>query len=534
MTIRTKLILWYSGLLTLILVVFGVALYGVSRYALLNSIDTTLQETAIEVLQNSRAVLRSEFGSPSQVFIRLPKLDIFRASGVVVQVWEIGDADPMVGGSNADTPSAQNTVPRLAGASDNLQGYAEPLDPAALAHEHTLYMQGDALSDVYTFIRVDKSEWRVLTRPYDVWSARRIVIQTATPVDALNEASRGLLVMLVISLIFALAGSIALGMGLTERALKPIAHITLTARHIVSADDLKRRLTWTGPMDEFGSLTAVLNQMLGRLDHLFSVQQRFVADISHELRTPLTAIRGHMDLIKRYGMDADSVEAIESESARMSRLVNDLLMLARADYGGLTLERQALDLDTVLHDVHRDALALAKDRALKIALGEIETVRVNGDYDRLKQLLLNLVSNAIKFTPDGGRITLELHRKRTDDALYAVIDVRDNGIGIAADDLQRIFDRFYQADSSRARYSPEEGSGLGLSIARWIVDAHGGRIEVESAPGVGSLFSVYLLALADAHSDGDTNQTHVSPNVVTRPRLANIIRRGGGGGQPSS
>jgi signal transduction histidine kinase len=532
MTIRTKLILWYSGLLALILVGFGAMLYGVSRYALISSIDAALNDTATEVLQNSRAVLRSEFGSPSQVFIRLPELDIFRASGVVVQVWEIGLQDPLGVEPPAlpGTPDAINTVTRLAGASDNLQGYSEPLDPMALAHEHMLYMRGAPLEDMYTFIRVGDGEWRVLTRPYDIWNARRVVVQTATPVDAVNQASRGLLLMVSISFIFALGGSIALGMGLTERALKPIATITTTARHIVSADDLNKRLTWTGPMDELGSLTAVLNQMLGRLEHLFSVQQRFIADISHELRTPLTVVRGEMDMIKRYGVNPESVDAIESESARMARLVDDLLLLARLDYGGLPLTRVMLSLETVVRDVHRDALALAKDRDLKIALGEIEPVIVSGDYDRLKQLLLNLVGNAIKFTPDGGRITLELHRKRKDDGIYAVIDVSDNGIGIAPDDLPRIFDRFYQADTSRTRHHHEEGVGIGLSIARWIAEAHSGRIEVESAPKVGSLFSVYLPAIAVSGDEGGDQRTHVSPNVVTRPRLGGIIRRGGHGG----
>jgi signal transduction histidine kinase len=512
MTIRTKLVLWYSGLLIVIILFFGAALYGVMRYTLISSIDSTLQETASEVLRNSRAVLVPEFGSPSRVFIRLPELDIFRASGVVVQVWEI--VPPEEG-----SPSGL----RLAGASANLQGYTNPLDSAALDQERIWISSESPSSDIYSHIRVG-GEWRVLTRPYEIWGVRRIIVQTATPIDTVNQASRGLLVVLLLSSFFALLGSVALGLGLADRALKPIAMITESARKVVSADDLKKRLKWSGPMDELGSLTAVLNQMLARLEHLFSVQQRFVADMSHELRTPLTAIRGHLDLIKRYGMDADSMEAIESESARMARLVSDLLLLARADYGGLTLERMDFNLDDLLMEAHRDAIALAKDRDLKIKVGEVDEVAIHADPDRIKQLLLNLVGNAIKFTPDGGRITLELHQRRKDDGAYAVIDIQDTGIGIAPADLPRIFDRFYQADSSRARHDLNEGVGLGLSIARWIAEAHGGRIEVESAPGVGSLFSVYLPIVETGSSD--EQNTRVSNNAITRPRLS-IMRRSG-------
>jgi signal transduction histidine kinase len=165
-------------------------------------------------------------------------------------------------------------------------------------------------------------------------------------------------------------------------------------------------------------------------------------------------------------------------------------------------------------------------------MGETETTFLQADPDRLKQLLLNLLSNAIKFTPDGGSITLELHQRRTADGSFAVIDVRDTGIGIAAADLPRIFDRFYQADSSRTRHDlndQSEGAGLGLSIAHWIAEAHGGRITVESAVGVGSLFSIYLPLQEELAPE-------ISHHAVTRPRLGGIIRRTGSGGtkNPSS
>ena len=205
------------------------------------------------------------------------------------------------------------------------------------------------------------------------------------------------------------------------------------------------------------------------------------------------------------------MEAIESETARMSRMVNDLLLLAKADYGGLTLSLREVDLDELVTEVYRSARGLIKERDLKIAIGDYEPVRVQGDPDRLTQLLLNLISNAIKFTPDGGEITINLRRTSTE----AVLEVSDTGIGIDEDDQKRVFDRLYQADSSRARgdgMGRGGGVGLGLSIAKWIAEAHHGRITVQSAVGAGTTFTVYLPLLEPAPQG-------TRHDAVTRPRL---------------
>jgi len=210
--------------------------------------------------------------------------------------------------------------------------------------------------------------------------------------------------------------------------------------------------------------------------------------VSHELRTPLTAIRGNLDLAKRYGMDDMSLDAMQSETARMSRMVDDLLLLARADYGNLTIEMSEIDLDTVVSDVFKEARILVKDRKLLVRIHQIEPIRLKGNADRLKQLLLNLIGNAIKFTPDGGQIGLSLYHAGNE----AILQVSDTGIGIEAEDLTHIFDRFYQADISRTRTTNTGGAGLGLSIAKWIVEAHGGTIDVKSTPNVQTVFTVHL------------------------------------------
>ncbi len=491
--IRYRLILWYSGLLAVIIVLFGTILYGITRFVLVNSVDTTLEQTVEQVMENSRPFLLPEFGNPS-LRLNLPELDFFRASGVVVQVWQI----------DGDTT-------RLAGMSTNLQALLEPLDARNLTYDRADFNTLDGSHiNLFSVVRLNGEEWRVLTRPVTVWEGQQIVVQTATPFASVNQASRALLGIMVVSMTLALVGSIALGMGLSQRALSPIERITEAATGIVATNDLKTRMTWTGPMDELGRLTSVFNHMLERLDKLFSVQQRFVADVSHELRTPLTAIRGHLELIKRYGMDEDSMEAVTSEVERMSRMVNDLLLLAKADYGGLKLELIPIDLDTVVSEVYREARVLVKDHNLKVTIQDFEPVRIQGDSDRLKQLFLNLVSNAIKFTPEGGTITLNLRRTASE----AHVEVIDTGIGISDDDQKRIFDRFYQAEPSRVRIG--EGSGLGLSIAKWITEAHSGTIGVSSEPGAGTTFTVSL-----PHLEAAVNASTIP--AATRPRLS-ILR----------
>jgi signal transduction histidine kinase len=494
MTIRSKLILWYSSLLAVILIIFGIGLFGITRYALVNSVDSALHRTVSEILRNTHVNPYGEFGGPANVAVMIPEIDIFHAAGVIVQVWELTDSLSLLRASSND--------------------FRQPLDRATLEQEAARAPTNGNGVKVPKDVFINGSQWRIITQSFER-SGVRIIIQAAMPLDMVNRATQGLLGMLAISLFVALVASIALGWVLSNRAMKPINTITEAAAQIALTEDLSTRLSWNGPMDELGRLTSVFNHMMNRLEHLFSVQKRFVADVSHELRTPLTAIRGHLELIRRYGMDPESLEACESEVERMSRLVTDLLLLAKADYGGLTLNLEPLDLDTIVSEVFREARVLAKDRDLKVTVHDFEPVRVNGDADRLKQLMLNLISNALKFTPDGGEIALNLRKNpRT-----AVIEVQDTGIGISKEDMERVFDRFFQTDSSRVRgvAGRGEGVGLGLSIAKWIAEAHGGQITVASEIGVGTTFSVVIPHLEDP--------SDITNDQVTRPRMR-LLRRG--------
>jgi signal transduction histidine kinase len=247
---------------------------------------------------------------------------------------------------------------------------------------------------------------------------------------------------------------------------------------------------------------------------LFQAQQRLMADVSHELRTPLTAVRGNIDLMRRMGeADPESLTIIQEEVDRMARLVGDLLLLARADAGGLPLQMAPIELDNLFFEVYQKVIVLSK--SVTITITDIDQVRVMGDSDRLKQLLINLIGNAINYTPTGGEVRLSLSKTE----LWARIVVSDSGVGIPEKDLPHIFDRFYRVDKARSR--AQGGSGLGLSIAKSIVEAHGGDIYVTSETGKGTTFAVALPVLKEP----ELPQQPAEDMESTRPGLRLLRRR---------
>ncbi len=291
--------------------------------------------------------------------------------------------------------------------------------------------------------------------------------------------------ILILTGVAAVCLSLFLGAILTHQLLKPLDDIAAVALQITRADDLSRRLPDSGRRDEIGRLTLVLNQTLERLERLFHVRQRFLADVSHELRTPLTTIRGNVDLMRHMEeTDSEILNVVQDELMRMTRLVDDLLLLARADSGGLPIQREPVELDNIFLEVYRQVKSIGQP--VKVILKEVDQVCVLGDKDRLKQLLLNLVDNALKYTPEGGQVTLSLFKSDG----QVEIEVSDTGMGIPPEDLPRVFDRFYRVDKARSRKLG--GSGLGLSIAQWIARAHGGDVKVTSKVGQGSTFRIIL------------------------------------------
>jgi len=297
--------------------------------------------------------------------------------------------------------------------------------------------------------------------------------------------------LLILAGVFPVGLLLAAGGGwlLARRALRPVDRMVETARRI-SAEHLTDRLTEAETGDELGRLAKTLNEMLGRLDASFNQIRQFSADASHELQTPLTILKGEMEVALRSPRSPEEYERILKsaleEIDRISRLVEGLLLLARADAGVLRMDRKPVDLAQLVEEVYSQTRLLAEARSLTLRIEMIEPLTIQGDYDRLRRLLLNLVDNGIKYTPPGGQVTLSLQRKDG----RASLRVADTGIGLSPEEQERVFQRFYR--STEARSGGQGGAGLGLCIARSIAEAHGGKIEVVSKTGQGSTFTVLL------------------------------------------
>jgi signal transduction histidine kinase len=310
-------------------------------------------------------------------------------------------------------------------------------------------------------------------------------VQVGQSLKEAEDTLQQVLVFLTGGTVAALIVAGLVGAFLAWTTLRPIEKINQAAMRIVSAQDLKQRLPTSETNDEIDRLIVTINDMLERLDNFFQAQVRLSADVSHELRTPLTVIRGNVDLLRRGAANDPSelneaLSIMDGELDRMSRIVADLLLLSQAD-AGLSLRMQPVELDTIILDVYRQARVTAN--GVNIQLGHEDQAVIQGDADRLKQLLLNLVTNALKHTPPGGYVTLSLYREPE----WVRITVTDTGRGIAPTALPHIFERFYRAEDNN-----QKGTGLGLSIAQWIAQAHGGQITVTSEVGKGSVFTLWL------------------------------------------
>jgi signal transduction histidine kinase len=457
-TLRARLTLWYSGLLAGVLIVFGTAVYTLLSYSLTEQVNDGLLTTAEDI---RRTAQRTVEGS-----VVLPRLALDLTADVKVQLWS--SEGQALGG-------AEELDPVLAG----IGLRPEDLDMTSASFRNVMY---------------DGSSYRILLYPLLVEPEGRPVgyLQLARSMDTVDRARESLLFLLVVGGILAVGTAGLVGWTTAGAALRPIDKVTETALNITRADDLSRRIPRSGPpRGEIDRLALAFNETLERLEGLFETQRRFLADVSHELRTPLTTIRGNVDLIRRIGRpDPESLEAITTEVDRMTRMVNDLLLLAQAESGRLPLAEDEIELDTLMLEVFKQAKLLGGDN-LKVEIGREDQVRVLGDRDRLKQVLLNLVANAVDNTPAGGKVTLALACVEG----WARLTVSDTGRGIPQEELPHIFERFYRIDSARKR-NQQGGAGLGLSIAYWITRAHKGRLEVASEPGKGTTFSVWLPRVA--------------------------------------
>lgn len=329
---------------------------------------------------------------------------------------------------------------------------------------------------------------RILQREVLV-DGQRAVIRAALAEDQIKHDLATFLLVLAGGLPVAVAAAALIGYWLAGRALVPVARMTEEARSI-TAERLDARLPMTNPNDELGRLATTFNELFSRLEHSFEQLRRFTSDASHELRTPLTVIRsvGEVALRERHDEAAyrDIIGTMLEESDRLTQLVQSLLTLARADSGRIVLRQEPFDLAKVAAEAVNHLRVLAEEKSQQIDVSASAPLTVRGDQAVLRQAVVNILDNAIKYSPGDGTIRVEVRRRDGE----AVLEIVDSGPGIPPEHREKVFDRFYRVDASRSRAGG--GFGLGLAIARWAVEANGGRIEIDSQPERGCAFRIVL------------------------------------------
>ena len=456
MSLRLRLTILYSILMGAILFVISAAVVIVVTILLFKQTDDRLESAQKAVVEK----IRIDRLGKVETDLEITDID----SDLYVQVWGL-----------------DGELQLSFGAPGKFQN--KPFDRAALRIDYPIYSE------------VTGDDWhlRVLSIPLEQGEHVIGDLQVASSLAFVDSTRANLIEILAVIWSVAVPFSSVLVWLTLGRTLKPLQTITESVEQINRADDLSRRIPSYGmDHDEIGSLVGSFNQTLERLEALFTSQQRLLADVSHELRTPLTVIKGNVDLMRRMKtLDEESLISIDQEAGRLTRMVGGLLLLTQAESGRLTLDMKRVELDLLLTEVFQEMSVLARNR-VRVHLNEIDQVYVKGDRDRLKQVLINLVANAVQYTPAGGEVFLSLEKIRE----QARVICRDTGPGIAAVDLPHIFERFYRAERSRTRGNTAS-FGLGLSIANWIVEQHGGRIEVKSQEGKGTTFAIWLPFFSD-------------------------------------
>ena len=451
MSLRLRLTLVYSVLLSGIVALLSIIIYVMVSMQLVDFVDDFLQKGAHQIITALRADGIGNLDINSEI---TPITDEY-----YFQVWSMDG--------------------RLVGYSENASKFTQALDRGGLDLEEPRFND----------VTVDQLTFRVLTVPLEVQGQVSGRLQVGMGMTAIQNTLRYLQAVLGVTAVFSIAVSAFVGWITTGQALAPLETMAHIARRIATADDLSQRIPISpGRNDEISALALTFNQTFVRLERLFDSQRRFLADVSHELRTPLTVIKGNVGLMRMMkAFDEEALSSIEMEVERLTRMVGDLLLMAQAEAGKLPLMLVPIEIDEILFEVFEEIKVLSGGKH-DIRLNQIEPAIVIGDRDRIKQVLLNLGSNAVNYTPEGRKILFGLTSQRD----WVQIFVSDEGQGVPKEELSRLFERFYRGEKSRTRTSDTGGFGLGLPIAYWIVRNHGGRIDIETEEGQGTIFNVWL------------------------------------------
>lgn len=451
MSLRLRLTLIYTGLLSGAVLLLSIVINSMVNVVMIDQVDSHLDRAGDQIMEALRADTLGGLAVNTSV--------LNLSDDIYYQVWTVEG--------------------KIAAYSNNAAEFTRALDQQALTERELAFSEAE----------IDELDYRVLTIPLVVEGQNYGLLQLGTMITELRYTQRLLLIVLGIATIFTILIAGIVGWLVTGQALEPLEMMAKITNQITSTDDLSQRIPMNAERhDEIGDLILTFNQTLVRLERLFNAQSRFLADVSHELRTPLTVIKGNVGLMRIMNtLDQESLDSIEAEVDRLTRLVGDLLLMAQAETGKLPLMMELVEIDNLLFEVFEQLKVLSEGKHV-IQIGNLEPVRVSGDSDRLKQVFLNIGSNAIKYTPEGGTIELSLAVRKN----WVEVKISDEGVGIPKTELSRLFERFYRGDKSRSRSKKDVGFGLGLPIAYWIVRNHGGRIEVDTDVESGTTFTVWL------------------------------------------
>jgi heavy metal sensor kinase len=477
-SLRFKLTLWYVLILGILLVSFSTFLYFTLSKSLHRDVDNKLRSLAELVSSESSSPL-SKFGFG----------DIDQALETSMNLRPIGKFIQVLDESG-----------NIGRKSENLKNVQLPISLSALKNA------SKGLITFETNRSIGNTPLRIITFPLVENNHVTKIVQIASSLEEVEDALSTLFIILIITVPFALMVASLGGQFLAHKALKPVDDITQTARMITS-QNLNQRISPLKVKDEISRLIETFNGMISRLDQSFRQIKQFSSDASHELKTPLTILKGEVEvMLRKERTQQEYQQTLKSnleEVNRMSQIVEDLLLLSKADTGQIKLNKEDIDLAEILNEVVAQMDMLARSKRLHLSLSDNhQDIHIFGDALRIRELLINLIENGIKYTEEGGSIHISLQKEypppvdnqshwvEKEREKFARIIVSDTGIGISMEDQEKIFNRFFRVDKARSR--EQGGSGLGLSICKWIVEAHQGEIKVESEFGKGSSFTVKL------------------------------------------
>ena len=461
-SIRFRMALWYAALLAGALVLFGAASYvGLERY-----LQKSLEESLVKQARSIGDVLIVNINQSGEDYVDNEITEHYspEINGRFIRVTRADGRQVFISGVPKDGTFDPAKVPA-------------PQLPVSRAFSHEVEMS-------------DGHELLLHALPYESQDRARFLIEVAAPYNQIESVLRGLLLTFGLGLPLIVALAISGGYVLMRRALRPVDEIRQKAAQITSRN-LSERLPVVRTGDELERLATDLNRMIERLEESFHQINRFSADASHELRTPLTVLQGELESVARTGTSLpaeirDTIGSALEETHRLTKIVENLLAISRLEAGEARKQLERLDFADLVRSTADQMRLLAEEKHIHLDCNGAEAVEVDADPARLKQVVVNLLDNAIKYTPESGKVSISVVKQDG----RAVLEIADTGIGISPDDLPHIFDRFYRADKARSRQMG--GTGLGLSIVRSICLAHDGQVKVESTEGEGSVFHIEL------------------------------------------